>query len=146
MSKQAEDLSKQLALLKGKLIAFEERLVKAEFEASLLWEKLPKQLDEGATEAVEKFRRSKEFELAAVLWCRSAIISVFKGMSKDILKVDAKFPLDKLPSMRDFLALQVRDAEAKKAAEEEVPRARANPLRWRLLLFRKCCNCYALVI
>lgn len=42
----------------------------------------------------------------------------FKDLSKDILDVDTKFPLNTLPSMKEFLAYQARKEEAKKVYEE----------------------------
>lgn len=51
-----------------------------------------------------------------MLWSYSDLINVFKGVSNDILKLDAKFPFDQLPSMRDILELQARETEA---GEEE---------------------------
>lgn len=45
--------------------------------------------------------------------------SIFKKASKDIQKVDAKFPFDRLDFLKDYLALKVREAEEPKKAEEE---------------------------
>lgn len=45
-------------------------------------------------------------------------VSIFKRVSKDILKIDAKFPLYHLLSIRDFLALLVRETEAAEVTGE----------------------------
>lgn len=81
---------------------------------AFLREEFPKMLEE-----VEKFRRIEEFEMDAALWSRSTLVSILKDVSKDILKIDTKFPLYQQPSMRGFLALQAREAESMKADEEE---------------------------
>lgn len=80
---------------------------------------LPKRLEESATKAAEKFQRSEEFEVVVVLWSFNSQLTVLKRKSKDNLKVDANFLLDQLPSMKDFLALQAREAEAGKAVKDE---------------------------
>lgn len=43
------------------------------------------------------------------LWRREGLVQACKDLSKDILNVDAQFPLDTLPSMKEFLAYQARE-------------------------------------
>lgn len=113
------DLQKQLTFLRAQLTSYEERSIQDEVNTSLQRKELLKHLDDRATEVIEKVRWSDEFELAAALWSRYGLIRVLKGMSKDIIKVDANFPLDQLLFLKDFLVLQAREAEMKKATEEE---------------------------
>lgn len=47
------------------------------------------------------------------------LVAVFKELSKDILQTDAKFHLDQLPSMKNFLAHQAREDNMKKVVEED---------------------------
>lgn len=81
----------------------------------LLLVEFPKRLEEGAAETIENFRCSEEFELTVALLSHSTLVSVFKRVYRDIRKVDAKFPLDKIHSMKDFLAVQARESEEAKA-------------------------------
>lgn len=119
LSTVIEKLQREVVLLKDEMVMFKEKSLKLEEEALLVQNELPKRLKKRPTDAVKKFGQIKEFELFAALWIRSTLVSVFNTMSKDILKVNAQFPLHYLPSRRDFLALQTREAEASKASEEE---------------------------
>lgn len=56
--------------------------------------------------------------MQAMLWIRDTLVMASRELSKDILDVDVKFPLDKLLSMKDFLVLHVREEEMKKAVNE----------------------------
>lgn len=76
---------------------------KGDEEASLLRADIPKSLKKGTIESVEKFIRREELEVTAALWSHFSLFTVFKGMSTDILNVDAQFPLDQLLFMRDLL-------------------------------------------
>lgn len=82
------------------MVANEEKATKVEDEAILLKLDLLKRLKESATEAVSKEN-----------W--SSLLTIFKGVSRDILKIDAQFSLDNMPSMKNILAFQVREEAAK---------------------------------
>lgn len=56
--------------------------------------------------------------MQAMLWIWDTLVMASRELSKDILDVDVKFPLDKLLSMKDFLVLHVREEEMKKAVNE----------------------------
>lgn len=86
------------------MVANEEKGTKVEDDVTLLKPDLLKRLEESATEAVSKEN-----------W--SSLLTVFKGVSREILKTDAQFSLDKMPSMKNVLAFQVRE-EAAKATED----------------------------
>lgn len=76
-------------------------------------------MEESATEAIETFCTSNEFELADAEWNRKVLISIFKKASNDIQKVDANFPLDKMDFLKSYLALKAREAEEANESEEE---------------------------
>lgn len=84
----------------------------------LLRVEFPKRLEEGAAETIENFRRSEEFELTVALLSRSTLVSVFKRVYRDIRKVDAKFTLDKIHSMKDFLAVQAGSLRRRRHKQE----------------------------
>lgn len=88
--------------------AAEERDTKVKQEATLLKVEIPKRLEESAQDAVERTRWSED--LKSPLRSRTCPLSPrFKGVYRNILKVDTQFPLDNMPSMKDFAAFQVRE-------------------------------------
>lgn len=88
-------------------------------KAELLRTKLPKRLEESATWAINTFRTSEEFRLAAEEWNRKVLILIFKKASRDVQCVDTNFLLDQFPFSKDYLALKDREAEEVKVTEEE---------------------------
>lgn len=51
--------------------------------------------------------------MEVALACRSTFMVVFQSISSDFLNLDAKFPLENLFFMKDFLAFKVKEKEAK---------------------------------
>lgn len=51
--------------------------------------------------------------MQATLWSRDTLFMAFWELSKDILDVDVKITMDKLPFIKDFLGYQAREEEMK---------------------------------
>lgn len=103
---------------------------------SLLRVELLKRMDKNVAEAIENFRQSEEFELTAVLWSRSTLVSVFKRVSRDILKFDSQFPLDQLPFMKDCRRSRLGRQRRRKRQNTRGRRAEATPPRETFLIPR----------
>lgn len=94
------------------MVVLEEKDTKVEEDTSFLYVELLKRLEESANKVVDKFQRSVEFEVPSTLW--KSLRTMFKRMSNDILKVGVNFPLDQLPSKKDFLVFHARETKVVK--------------------------------
>lgn len=115
---QLEDSYKQLEEKLGFAAQFEELSVIAkkledsrdraatscketEQKASFLEERLPPQ-------AVEEFKASREFNIIGERQLSTKMINLFESLTTQIQEVDARFPLDRLAAMYEFLSWKKR--------------------------------------
>lgn len=75
-----------------------------EQDLSLIREEVPKHL----SKAIEEFENSDAFNESVALWGRRALLDAFVDIRKDILGVDAGFPIATLPFFTKFLNYEAR--------------------------------------